>query len=139
MLSTRDKHLRECYVVLEPGADPDKVREQIVTMPNYFSDYDTTVEFITEEELLRDHAGLPHGGSVIRSGATGWENEYRDTIEFSLKLDSNPFFTGSVIAACARAAFRLHEKGETGCRTIFDIPPALLSPLSPEELRAHLL
>ncbi len=139
VLSTRDKHLRECYVVLEPGADPDKVREQIVTMPNYFSDYDTTVEFITEEELLRDHAGLPHGGSVIRSGATGWENEYRDTIEFSLKLDSNPFFTGSVMAACARAAFRLHEKGETGCRTIFDIPPALLSPLSPEELRAHLL
>ena len=139
VLTTRDKHLRECYVVLEPGADPDKVREQIVTMPNYFSDYDTTVEFITEEELLRDHAGLPHGGSVIRSGATGWENEYRDTIEFSLKLDSNPFFTGSVMAACARAAFRLHEKGETGCRTIFDIPPALLSPLSPEELRAHLL
>ena len=139
VLSTREKHLRECYVVAEDGADLDAIREAIVTMPNYFSDNDTTVEFITEEELLRDHAGLPHGGSVIRSGSTGWNNEYRDTIEFSLKLDSNPFFTGSVMVSCARAAYRMHEEGLTGCKTMFDIPPAYLSPLSGEELRAHLL
>ena len=139
VLTTREKHLRECWVVPEEDADIEAIREAIVTMPNYFDEYDTTVNFITEEELLRDHAGLPHGGSVIRSGATGWEGEYKDTIEFSLKLDSNPFFTGSVLAACARAAYRMKEKGETGCRTLFDIPPALLSEKSPEELRAHLL
>lgn len=139
VLTTREKHTRECWVVAEEGADLDSIREQIVTMPNYFDEYDTTVHFITEEELLRDHAGLPHGGSVIRSGATGWEGEYQDTIEFSLKLDSNPFFTGSVLAACARAAYRLNAKGESGCRTLFDIPPALLSEKTAEELRAHLL
>ena len=139
VLTTREKHLRECYVVAEEGADLNAIREAIVTMPNYFSDNDTTVEFITEEELLRDHAGLPHGGSVIRSGSTGWNNEYRDTIEFSLKLDSNPFFTGSVMVSCARAAYSMHAEGMTGCKTMFDIPPAYLSPLSAEELRAHLL
>ncbi len=138
-LTTREKHLRECYVVAEEGADLDAIREAIVTMPNYFADNDTTVEFITEEELLRDHAGLPHGGSVIRSGKTGWNQEYRDTVEFSLKLDSNPFFTGSVMVSCARAAYRMHAEGQVGCRTMFDIPPAYLSPLSGEELRAHLL
>ena len=138
-LTTREKHTRECYVVLEEGADPEAVREAIVTMPNYFSDYDTTVNFISEEELLRDHSGLPHGGEVIRSGHTGFEKEYSDTIEFSLKLDSNPFFTGSVMAACARAAYKLHASGQTGAKTLFDIPPALLSEKSPEELRAHLL
>lgn len=139
VLTTREKHTRECWVVAEEGADLDSIREQIVTMPNYFDEYDTTVHFITEEELLRDHAGLPHGGSVIRSGATGWEGEYQDTIEFSLKLDSNPFFTGSVLAACARAAYRMKARGESGCRTLFDIPPALLSEKTAEELRAHLL
>ena len=139
VLTTREKHTRECWVVAEEGADLDSIREQIVTMPNYFDEYDTTVHFITEEELLRDHAGLPHGGSVIRSGATGWEGEYQDTIEFSLKLDSNPFFTGSVLAACARAAYRMKARGESGCRTLFDIPPAFLSEKTAEELRAHLL
>ena len=139
VLTTREKHTRECWVVAEEGADLDSIREQIVTMPNYFDEYDTTVNFITEEELLRDHAGLPHGGSVIRSGATGWEGEYQDTIEFSLKLDSNPFFTGSVLAACARAAYRMKARGESGCRTLFDIPPAFLSEKTAEELRAHLL
>ncbi len=138
-LTTREKHTRECYVVAEPGADLEAIRKAIVSMPNYFDEYDTTVNFITEEELLRDHAGLPHGGSVIRSGVTGWEGEYRDTIEFSLKLDSNPFFTGSVLVSCARAAYRMNQRGESGCRTLFDIPPALLSEKSAEELRAHLL
>ena len=139
VLTTRDKHTRECWVVAEEGADLEAIRQAIVTMPNYFDEYDTTVNFISEEKLLRDHAGLPHGGSVIRSGVTGWNGEYQDTVEFSLKLDSNPFFTGSVMTACARAAYRLKEKGETGCRTLFDIPPALLSDRSPEDLRAHLL
>ncbi|MBQ6680441.1 MAG: diaminopimelate dehydrogenase [Lachnospiraceae bacterium] len=139
VLTTREKHLRECYVVLEEGADPEAVKEAIVTMPNYFADYDTTVSFISEEELLRDHAGLPHGGFVIRTGHTGFEKEFSDTVEFSLSLDSNPYFTGSVMVACARAACRLKAKGETGCRTLFDIPPAFLSEKSPEELRAHLL
>ena len=139
VLSTRDKHLRECYVVLEEGADPEAVKEAIVTMPNYFADYDTTVTFITEEELLRDHAGLPHGGFVIRTGRTGFEKEFSDTVEFSLSLDSNPYFTGSVMAACARAAYRMKARGECGGRTIFDIPPALLYSGSPEDLRAHML
>ncbi|MBQ9058192.1 MAG: diaminopimelate dehydrogenase [Atopobiaceae bacterium] len=138
-LSTRDKHTRECFVVAEEGADLAAIEEAIVTMPNYFADYDTTVTFISQEELNREHAGLPHGGSVIRSGALGLEGEFDTTIEFSLKLESNPYFTGSVLTAAARAAVRLFEDGQTGARTMLDIPPALLSPLSAEELRAHLL
>ena len=138
-LTTRQKHTRECYVVAEEGADLAAIEEAIVTMPNYFSDYDTTVTFISQEELNANHAGLPHAGTVIRSGSTGLSDEYLDTIEFSLKLDSNPFFTGSVLASVARAAYRMHQDGQVGARTMFDIPPALLSPLSPEELRAHLM
>ena len=138
-LSTREKHTRECYVVAQEGADKEAIRQAIVSMPKYFADYDTTVTFVTQEELNAHHAGLPHGGSVIRSGRTGWQGEYDNTVEFSLKLDSNPFFTGSVLAACARAAVRLSERGECGCRTILDIPPALLSERTPEELRATLL
>ena len=138
-LTTRQKHTRECYVVAEPGADLAAIEEAIVTMPNYFSDYDTTVTFISQEELDANHAGLPHGGSVIRSGCTGLAGEFNNTIEFSLKIDSNPYFTGSVLASVARAAFRMHEDGQVGARTMFDIPPALLSPLSAEELRAHLV
>ena len=138
-LTTRQKHTRECYVVAEEGADLAAIEETIVTMPNYFSDYDTTVTFISQEELNANHAGLPHGGTVIRSGKTGLSGEYGDTIEFSLTLDSNPYFTGSVLASVARAAWRLHEKGEVGARTMLDIPPALLSPLSAEELRAHIM
>ena len=138
-LTTREKHLRECYVVAEEGADLAAIEEAIKTMPNYFADYDTTVTFISQDELLAKHAGLPHGGSVIRSGATGLSGEFGDTIEFSLKLDSNPYFTGSVLAAVARAACRMHAAGQTGARTMFDIAPAWLSPLSPEELRAHVL
>ena len=138
-LSTREKHTRECFVVAEEGADLAAIEEAIVTMPNYFSDYDTTVTFISQEELNANHAGLPHGGTVIRSGRTGLEGEFGDTIEFSLSLDSNPYFTGSVLASVARAAYRMHEAGNVGAYTMFDIPPALLSPLSPEELRAHLM
>lgn len=138
-LTTREKHTRECFVVLEEGADAAKVEEEIKTMPNYFSDYDTTVHFISEEELKRDHSGIPHGGFVLRSGKTGWNSENKHLIEYSLKLDSNPEFTSSVIVAYARAAHRMAQEGQTGCKTIFDIPPAYLSPLSGEELRAHLL
>jgi diaminopimelate dehydrogenase len=138
-LTTREKHLRECYVVAEEGADLAAIEEAIKTMPNYFADYDTTVTFISQDELLAKHAGLPHGGSVIRSGVTGLSGEFGDTIEFSLKLDSNPYFTGSVLAAVARAVCRMHAAGQTGARTMFDIAPAWLSPLSPEELRAHVL
>lgn len=138
-LSTRQKHTRECFVVLEDGADAGKVEEEIKTMPNYFADYDTTVHFITEEELLRDHSGIPHGGFVLRSGQTGWEGENHHLIEYSLKLDSNPEFTSNVIAAYARAAYRLSAEGQTGCRTVFDIAPAYLSAKSGEELRAELL
>ena len=138
-LTTRDKHTRECYVVAEDGADKAAIEKAIVTMPNYFDEYDTTVAFITQEEMDRDHKGLPHGGSVIRSGVTGWDGEHQHTIEYSLKLDSNPEFTGSVLVACIRAACRLHEEGQAGGRTLFDIPPAALSPFSGEELRAHLL
>ena len=138
-LSTRDKHTRECFVVAEEGADLAAIEQAIVTMPNYFSDYDTTVTFISKEELDAEHAGLPHGGTVIRSGRTGLNDEFGDTVEFSLQLDSNPYFTGSVLTSVARAAYRLHEAGEVGARTMFDIPPALLSPLSAEELRAHLM
>ena len=138
-LTTRQKHTRECYVVAEEGADLARITEEIKSMPNYFADYDTQVFFITEEELLRDHAALPHGGSVIRSGVTGWDNEHHHVIEYSLKLDSNPEFTASVLVACARAVHRMRQRGVTGCKTMFDVAPADLSPLSPEELRAHML
>ena len=138
-LTTREKHLRECYVVAKDGADLEKIESEIKNMPNYFADYDTTVHFITEEELQRDHAGIPHGGFVIRSGKTGWNLENNHIIEYSLKLDSNPEFTASVIVACARAAVRMKSEGMKGCKTIFDIPPAYLCNISAEELRAHLL
>ena len=138
-LTTREKHTRECYVVAEEGADLAAIEQAIVTMPNYFSDYDTTVTFISQEELDANHAGLPHGGTVIRSGRTGLNSEFGDTIEFSLNLDSNPYFTGSVLASVARAAYRLSQDGQVGARTMFDIPPALLSSLSADELRAHLM
>ncbi len=138
-LTTRQKHTRECFVVLEEGADAAKVEQEIKTMPNYFADYDTTVHFISEEELKRDHSGIPHGGFVLRSGVTGWEKEHRHLIEYRLKLDSNPEFTSSVIVAYARAACRLAAEGQSGCRTVFDIAPAYLSPKSGEELRASML
>ena len=138
-LGTRDKHTRECYVVVEEGADKAKIEAEIKNMPNYFADYDTTVNFITEEELQREHGGIPHGGFVIRSGKTGWNEENNHIIEYSLKLDSNPEFTASVIVAYARAAYRMHKEGKKGCMTVFDVAPAYLSPLSGEELRAHLL
>ena len=138
-LTTREKHTRECYVVLEEGADAAAVEKAIVTMPNYFADYDTTVHFISEEELLRDHAGLPHAGFVLRSGATGANGENKHIIEFSLKLDSNPEFTACVLAAYARAAHRLASEGVTGCKTVLDIAPAYLSAKSGDELRASLL
>ncbi len=126
-LTTRQKHTRECFVVAEEGADLKRIEEEIVTMPNYFADYDTTVRFISEEELMRDHKGIPHGGFVIRTGKTGWENEHSHVIEYSLKLDSNPEFTASVIVAYARAAYRLSKEGAAGCKTVFDIAPAYLS------------
>lgn len=138
-LTTREKHLRECFVVAEEGADLAQIEKDIKEMPNYFSDYDTTVHFISEEELLRDHAGIPHGGFVFRSGVTGWNKENKHVIEYSLKLDSNPEFTSSVIVAYARAINRLHAEGVNGCKTVFDIAPAYLSPLSGDELRAHML
>ena len=132
--SNREKHLRECFVVAADDADKAKIEQEIKTMPNYFADYDTIVHFISLEELKRDHGGIPHGGFVIRSGQTGWEKENNHIIEYSLKLDSNPEFTASVIVAAARAAFRMKQNGETGCKTMFDIPPKYLSPLSDEEL-----
>ena len=138
-LSTREKHTRECYVVAKEGADLAKIEHEIKTMPNYFADYDTTVHFISAEELKRDHSGIPHGGFVIRSGKTGEKLEHNHIIEYSLKLDSNPEFTASVIVACARAAVRMNSEGAKGCKTIFDIPPSYLSPKSGAELRAHLL
>ncbi len=132
--TTREKHLRECFVVLEDGADSKRVEEEIKTMPNYFSEYDTVVHFITEEELKKNHSGMPHGGFVIRSGNTGKENETKQIIEYSLKLESNPEFTASVLLAYARAAYRLHKKGESGARTVLDIPPAMLSKKNNDEL-----
>ncbi len=138
-LTTRQKHTRECFVVAEEGADKEKITETIKNMPNYFADYDTTVNFITEEELKKDHSGIPHGGFVFRTGVTGWNNENKHVIEYSLKLDSNPEFTSSVIVAYARAINRLHKEGVNGCKTVFDIAPAYLSPLSGDEIRAHLL
>ena len=138
-LTTRQKHLRECYVVLEEGADAAEVENAIKTMPNYFADYDTVVNFISEEELLTKHAGLAHGGFVIRSGKTGMDKEHNHIIEFNLKLDSNPEFTTSVLVAYARAAYRLNQEGNNGCKTVFDIAPAYLSAKSNEDLRAHML
>lgn len=138
-LTTRQKHTRECFVVLKDGADANKVEQEIKNMPNYFADYDTTVHFISEAELKENHSGLPHGGFVIRTGTTGTNCEYKDVIEYSLKLDSNPAFTGSVLVAYARAAYRLHQEGKVGCLTVLDIAPSYLSDKSAEELRAHLL
>lgn len=138
-LTTRQKHTRECFVVLEDGADAAKVEKEIKTMPNYFADYDTTVHFISEEELEKNHGGIPHGGFVLRSGRTGWENENSHLIEYSLKLDSNPEFTSCVIAAYARAAYRLSQEGQSGCKTVFDIAPAYLSAEDGAALRAKML
>lgn len=138
-LTTRQKHLRECFVVPEEGADLAKIEETIKNMPNYFADYDTVVHFISEEELEANHSGIPHGGFVFRTGVTGWEKEHKHVIEYSLKLDSNPEFTSSVLLAYARAVYRLQTEGQTGCKTVFDIAPAYLSPRSGEELRKHLL
>jgi len=138
-LTTREKHTRECFVVAKEGADLEAIREQIVTMPNYFADYDTTVHFISQEELDRDHKGIPHGGMVFRCGVTGLEGEHRHVMEYKLTLDSNPEFTSSVLVAYARAAYRLNQKGESGCKTVLDIAPALLHPASAEDLRKNLL
>ena len=138
-LSAREKHTRECFVVLEEGADAARIEEEIKTMPNYFAEYDTTVHVISEEELLQEHSGIPHGGFVLRSGTTGWQKEHRHLIEYRLKLDSNPEFTASVLTAYARAAHRLYREGARGGRTVLDIAPAYLSPKSKEELMASLL
>lgn len=138
-LTTRQKHTRECFVVAEEGADLARIEQEIKTMPNYFDEYDTTVHFISEEELKRDHSGIPHGGFVIRTGKTGWNDENSHVIEYSLKLDSNPEFTSSVIAAYARAAYRMNQEGQKGCKTVFDVAPAYLSALDGAELRKHLL
>ncbi len=138
-LSVRDKHLRECFVVAEDGADLARIEKEIKEMPNYFAEYETIVHFISEEELIRDHSGIPHGGNVIRTGVTGWDNENKHSIEYSLKLDSNPEFTSSVIVAFARAAYRMYKNGDFGCKTAFDIPPSYLSPKTAEELRKELL
>ena len=138
-LTTRQKHTRECYVVAEEGADKARIENEIKTMPNYFADYDTTVNFISLDELKKNHSGIPHGGSVIRSGCTGFDLDTKHTIEYSLKLESNPEFTGSVLTAYARAAYKLRESGETGCKTVFDIAPALLVDMDGDEIRAHML
>ncbi|MBQ4131697.1 MAG: diaminopimelate dehydrogenase [Clostridia bacterium] len=138
-LTTRQKHIRECFVVAKDGADKEKIEKEIKEMPNYFADYDTIVHFITKEELDRDHSGIPHGGFVIRSGKTGFNKEHNHIIEYSLKLDSNPEFTASVLVAYARAAVRLNGEGASGCKTVLDIPPAYLSAKSAEELRKELL
>ena len=138
-LTTRQKHTRECYVVAEAGADLARIEQEIKTMPNYFADYDTTVHFITMEELKRDHAGLPHGGSVIRTGVTGLNKEHSHVIEYQIQLDSNPEFTAGALVASARAAYRFSREGKSGCLTMLDIPPAYLSALSPDQLRASLL
>ena len=139
VLSTREKHLRDCYVVAEEGADLQKIENEIKSMPNYFADYDTTVHFITQEELEREHSGIPHGGFVLRTGKTGMNEEHNHVIEYSLKLDSNPEFTACVLAAYARAACRMNRRGITGCKTVFDVAPVDLSPLSAEELRRTML
>lgn len=138
-LSVREKHTRVCYVVAQEGADKDRIENEIKTMPNYFADYDTTVNFISLEELHEKHMGIPHGGSVIRSGFTGMDLTTKHTIEYSLKLESNPEFTGSVLAAYARAAFKMNKKGDFGCKTVFDVAPAMLTDKSAEEICGHLL
>lgn len=138
-LTTQQKHTRECFVVAKEGADLSRIENEIKTMPNYFADYDTTVHFISMEELKRDHSGIPHGGFVIRSGKTGWNEEHSHVIEYRLKLDSNPEFTASVLVAYARAAYRMGQNGESGCKTVLDVAPALLSAKTGEALRAHLL
>ena len=138
-LSIRQKHIRECFVVAKEGANLEKIEEEIKNMPNYFFDYDTTVHFITEEELKKNHSGIPHGGFVIRSGNTGWNKENKHIIEYSLKLDSNPEFTSAVLVAYARAAYRLSKEGNSGCKTVFDIAPAYLSIKTGEELRKEML
>ncbi|HAN50737.1 MAG TPA: diaminopimelate dehydrogenase, partial [Lachnospiraceae bacterium] len=138
-LTTRDKHTREVFVVAEEGADKAAIENEIKTMPNYFDEYNTTVHFISEDEMKANHSSLAHGGFVFRTGTTGWENENQHVIEYSLKLDSNPEFTTSVLLAVARAAYKMNQRGEKGCRTILDIAPADLSQYSREELRAHML
>lgn len=138
-LTTRQKHTRECYVVAEEGADLERITREIQQMPNYFADYDTTVTFISLEELQKNHSRLPHGGCVIHTGSTGIRQENKQCMEFRLTLDSNPEFTASVLLACARAAHRMYTRGDSGCKTMLDIPPAALSPLSPEQLRSQLL
>ncbi len=137
--STREKHLRECFIVAEEGADTARIEKEIKEMPNYFADYDTIVHFITEEELASDHAGIPHGGFVIRTGKTGLDKEHGHVIEYSLKLDSNPEFTASVLVAYARAAYRLSQEKQFGCKTVFDIAPGYLSPSSAQDLRKRML
>ncbi len=138
-LTTRQKHTRECFVVAKEGADLKRIENEIKTMPNYFADYDTTVHFISREEFEKNHSGIPHGGFVIRSGYTGINNQNKHIIEYSLKLDSNPEFTSSVLVAYARAAYRMSSEGQKGCKTVFDIPPAYLSPKTGEEIRKSLL
>ena len=137
--TTRDKHTREVYVVLKEGADPQRVAHEIITMPNYFDAYDTTVHFISADEMATEHAAMPHGGFVIRNGKLGEERQYSSLMEFRLELDSNPMFTGAVMAAFGRACYRLHEQGKAGCFTAFDVPLGLLSPLSAQDLRSKLL
>lgn len=139
VLTAGQKHTRECFVVAEEGADRTRIEREIKTMPNYFADYETTVHFITEEELQRNHGGIPHGGFVLRTGKTGKEGEHSHRIEYSLKLDSNPEFTACVLTACARAAYRMNKEGMKGCKTMFDVAPAYLSPMTTEELRNTLL
>lgn len=138
-LTTREKHTRECFVVAEEGADLARIEEEIKTMPNYFDEYDTTVHFISEEEMKKNHSGIPHGGFVIRTGKTGWEDEHSHVIEYRLQLDSNPEFTSSVIVAYARAAYRMAKEGQTGCKTVFDVAPAYLCAADGAELRRHML
>ena len=138
-LTTREKHIRECFVVAEEGADLDRIEKEIKEMPNYFADYDTTVHFISEEELQKNHSGIPHGGFVIRSGKTGWNKENTHIIEYSLKLDSNPEFTASVIVAYARACYKMSSEGQSGCKTVFDVAPSYLTILSGEEIRKNML
>jgi diaminopimelate dehydrogenase len=138
-LTARQKHTRECFVVAEEGADLARIEREIVTMPNYFADYDTTVHFISMEELRRDHSGIPHGGFVIHSGKTGVNGENTHVIEYELKLDSNPEFTASVLVAYARAAYGMHKDGITGCQTVFDVAPRYLIPMSNEQLRKEML
>lgn len=138
-LSTREKHLRECYVVAEEGADLDKIQNEIVNMPNYFADYNTTVTFVSQEELDANHCGMPHAGNVFRTGQLGADDQFNNTIEFSLSLESNPYFTGSILAACGRAVYKMHRAGGSGCLTLFDIPPIMLLPEDREEIIGHML